>query len=286
MARVAIVTGGGSGIGRALADALVRRGDVVVVADINGAAAAATASGLRGAGPGTASAATVDVRDATGVAALVDAAVDQHGRLDLMFNNAGIGIGGPVEELTCAHWDRIIDVNLRGVVHGVQAAYPIMVEQGFGHLVNTASLAGLVPNPGTVPYVATKSAVVGLSLGLRMEGAAKGVRVSVVCPGVVDTPILDAGMPADLPTVPSLARSDSRALFNKVSRGRLMRPEALAAQVLRGVDRNKAVIVAPRQAQVLWWLMRMSPALAMRLTQSVMTQARADALRTNDIDHE
>jgi NAD(P)-dependent dehydrogenase (short-subunit alcohol dehydrogenase family) len=278
MARVAIVTGGGSGIGQALSAALVQRGDAVVVADVNGEAAATTAGRLDVAGPGTASAATVDVRDAVAVAALVDGIVERHGRLDLMFNNAGIGIGGPVEELAAAHWDRIIDVNLRGVVHGVQAAYPVMVRQGFGHIVNTASLAGLTPNPGTVPYATTKWGVVGLSLSLRAEGAVKGVRVSVVCPGGVDTPILDAGIPADLPAVPSTEGVDARALITKLSGGRLLRPEALAAQVMRGVDRNRAVIIAPPQAHVLWWFVRLSPALAVRAAQSMFARARADML--------
>jgi NAD(P)-dependent dehydrogenase (short-subunit alcohol dehydrogenase family) len=274
MARVAIVTGGGSGIGQALSAALVRRGDAVVVADVNGEAADSTAGRLHAAGPGTASAATVDVRDAAAVAALVADTVGHHGRLDLMFNNAGIGFGGLVEELAVAHWDRIIDVNLRGVVHGVQAAYPVMARQGFGHIINTASTAGLVPAPGTVPYGTTKWAVVGLSLSLRVEGAAKGVRVSVVCPGWVDTPILDTGVPADLPVVPCLKGRDVRALLRKADT-RLLRPQDLADQVMRGVDRNRAVIVAPLQARVLWWLMRLSPGWTMRASRSMFTRAWA-----------
>ena len=127
MARVAIVTGGASGIGRALGAALVRRGDQVVLADVDGTAAEEAAERLRTAGPGTATAAAVDVRDADTVASLVDETAERHGRLDLVFNNAGIGIGGPAEELSPAHWDRAVDVNLRGVVHGVQAAYPLML---------------------------------------------------------------------------------------------------------------------------------------------------------------
>ena len=203
MARVAIVTGGASGIGRALGAALVCRGDRVVLADVDGEAAAAVAKQLSTQGPGSADPATVDVRDTSGVRDVVTATAQRHGRLDLMVNNAGIGIGGDVEELEVEHWDRAIDVNLRGVVHGVQAAYPLMVRQGHGHIVNTASLAGPLPAPGIAPYSATKWAVVGLSLSLRGEGAGKGVRVSVVCPGGVDTPILDKRTPADLPSVPS-----------------------------------------------------------------------------------
>src|SRR4051794_22041738 len=139
MARVAIVTGGGSGIGEALSRALAARGDTVVVADIDGAAAERVAGDIGA----RAQAAKVDVRDAAGVQALVDDTVAQHGRLDIMVNNAGIAVGGDVLELSVAHWDRIIDVNLRGVVHGVQAAYPVMARQRSGQIVNTASMAGL-----------------------------------------------------------------------------------------------------------------------------------------------
>ncbi|WP_448642383.1 SDR family NAD(P)-dependent oxidoreductase [Geodermatophilus sp. URMC 63] len=285
MSRIAIVTGGASGIGRALGAALVRRGDQVVLADVDGAAAEGTAEGLRATGPGTATAAAVDVRDADAVAALVDETAERHGRLDLLVNNAGLGIGGPVEELSPAHWDRTVDVNLRGVVHGVQAAYPLMLRQGHGHIVNTASLAGLLPGPGMAPYATTKWAVVGLSLSLRGEAARRGVRVSVVCPGGIDTPILDKGMPADLPRVPTAEATDTRAAITRMSGGRLYPADALATDVLRGIDRNRALIVAPRQARVLWRLMRLSPALLLWLETATLarqeTRDRAGARATS-----
>ena len=277
MSRVAIVTGGASGIGRALCAALVRRGDRVVLADVDGEAAAAVAEELTAAGPGVATAAAVDVRDADAVASLVSGTAERHGRLDLLFNNAGLGIGGAAEELALAHWDRTIDVNLRGVVHGVHAAYPLMLRQGYGHIVNTASLAGLLPMPGSAPYGTTKWAVVGLSLSLRAEGAARGVRVSVVCPGGVDTPILDTRMPADLPRVPSAEGVDTRALITRYSGGRLYSPDALAADVLRGIDRNRALIMAPRQARVMWRLMRLSPSLVRRIQAAVAARGLEDS---------
>ncbi|MGY1785005.1 SDR family NAD(P)-dependent oxidoreductase [Geodermatophilus sp. SYSU D00698] len=272
MTRVAIVTGGASGIGRALGAALVRRGDRVVLADVDGPAAAEVAERLTTLGPGAASAAAVDVRDASAVDAVVTDTASRHGRLDLLFNNAGLGIHGPVEELSPAHWDRAIDVNLRGVVHGVHAAYPLMLRQGSGHIVNTASLAGLLPNPGAAPYGTTKWAVVGLSLALRVEAAPRGVRVSVVCPGVVDTPLLDKGMPPDLPRVPTAEATDVRGVLTRASGGHVSSADALAADVLRGVDRNRALIVAPRWARVMWRLMRLSPSLVMRLEQGMMAR--------------
>jgi NAD(P)-dependent dehydrogenase (short-subunit alcohol dehydrogenase family) len=282
MQRVAIVTGGASGIGRALGAALVCRGDRVVLADVEGATAVEVAEQLTAVGPGTASGAAVDVQDAAAVAALVTDTAARHGRLDLMFNNAGLGIGGPVEELALTHWDRAIDVNLRGVVHGVHAAYPVMLRQGFGHIVNTASLAGLLPSPGSAPYSATKWAVVGLSLSLRGEAAPRGVRVSVVCPGGVDTPILDKGMPPDLPRVPTAEATDTRAVVTKLSGGHLYSADALAADVLRGLDRNRAFIVAPRQARILWRLMRLSPSLLMRLGTAMIARDSDTRLAGNE----
>ncbi|MGY1664328.1 SDR family NAD(P)-dependent oxidoreductase [Geodermatophilus sp. SYSU D00696] len=272
MPRVAIVTGGSSGIGRALSAALVRRGDEVVLTGTDGAAAARVAEQLTASGPGAASAAAVDVRDAAAVDALVTDTAARHGGLDLLVNNAGVAIAGPVEELSLAHWERAIDVNLRGVVHGVQAAYPLMVRQGHGHIVNVASVSGLLPNPGFAPYATTKWAVVGLSLALRGEAACRGVRVSVVCPGGVDTPLLDKGMPRDLPRVPTVESVDPRTVITKLNGGRLYDADALAVHVLRGVDRDRAIIVAPRYARVAWRLMRLSPSSFMRLGQLLVTR--------------
>ena len=252
MGQIAIVTGGGSGIGEALCRALAARGDTVVVADIDGASAQRVAGDLGA----VASAAKVDVRDAAAMQSLVDETVDRHGRLDLIFNNAGIAVGGDVLELTVAHWDRIIDVNLRGVVHGIQAAYPVMARQGSGHIVNTASMAGLTAPAYLTPYVAVKHAVVGLSLALREEAKAHGVNVTVVCPFWIDTPILDSTGPDDLPKAASM-QGGIRDAARKMG---IYSPDALARDVLRGVDAKKAMVVEPRRARWLWRTTRISPA--------------------------
>ena len=188
--RTAIVTGAGGGIGGALTRALVAAGATVVCADLALDAAEQAAATQ---GPGAARAVRLDVTDAAAVQALVDEVVDEQGRLDLMFNNAGITLLGDTEDLTLAQWNAIIDVNLRGVVHGVVAAYPQMIRQGGGHLVNTASMGGLMAAGLLTSYVATKHAVVGLSLALRSEAAARGVGVTVVCPAAVETQMLDQG---------------------------------------------------------------------------------------------
>jgi NAD(P)-dependent dehydrogenase (short-subunit alcohol dehydrogenase family) len=256
--RVAIVTGAASGIGKALADALARRGATVVLADIDEAGAKAAADEWAAGPPGRASGVALDVTDANAVATLVERTAHDHGHLDFMFNNAGIGIVGQAREFTLAHWNRAFDVNLRGVVHGVVAAYPVMIRQGSGHIVNTASLAGLLPSPMLTPYAMTKHGVVGLSTSLRMEAAAHGVRVSVVCPGVIDTPLLDKGNPPDLPPVTHVP--NARRLLTKMIGGAYP-PASLAEDVLEALARNRPIIVAPRHARIPWRVYRLSPRL-------------------------
>lgn len=272
MARIAIITGAASGIGQALASALVTRGDTVVVADVDGDGAERVAGELARRGPGAATPAAVDVRDAGAVQAVVDQVRDRYGRLDVMVNNAGIGVGGDTRELLLAHWDRVIDVNLRGVVHGVHAAYPVMIAQQSGHIVNTASLAGLLPAPGLTPYAMTKHAVVGLSLSLRAEAAAYGIRVTAVCPGVVDTPILDKGGPDDLPK-PALS-TNAREFFRQVQ-PRFYAADRLAQDIVRGIDRNVALVIAPASARVAWYLWRYAPLAVNRMTTRRLARTRA-----------
>jgi NAD(P)-dependent dehydrogenase (short-subunit alcohol dehydrogenase family) len=268
--RVAIVTGAASGIGKALSGALARRGATVVLADIDEAGVKAAADALAAGPPGRVSGVTLDVTDAEAVASLVRRTAQDHGHLDFMFNNAGIGIVGPVHELTLAHWKRVIDVNLHGVVHGVVAAYPVMIDQGRGHIVNTASLAGLLPSPMLTPYGTTKHGVVGLSESLRMEAAAHGVRVSVVCPGVIDTPLLDKGNPPDLPEV--TAMPNGRKLLTKMI-GAPYPAASLAEDVLDGVARNRPLIVSPRHARIPWRLYRLSPRLVIESGPRLMRRA-------------
>jgi NADP-dependent 3-hydroxy acid dehydrogenase YdfG len=247
--RTAIVTGAGSGIGAALSRALVEAGTHVVCADLDLDAASSVAASCTG--PGSARAVALDVTDAGAVATLVTSVAARAGALDLMFNNAGISIGGETEELTLDHWNSIIDVNIRGVVHGVHAAYPVMVRQGSGHIVNTASLGGLMAAGLLTSYVMTKHAVVGLSLALRSEAAAHGVGVTAVCPSAVDTPILDKG---------AVGRFHGRDYFLK-GQGvrRPLDPAVLATQVLDAVAENRPLLVTPRTARIAWRIGRLAP---------------------------
>jgi NAD(P)-dependent dehydrogenase (short-subunit alcohol dehydrogenase family) len=253
--QVAIVTGGASGIGRSLATALHRAGARVVIADLDAALAAAVARELGA----RARAEAVDVTDAAAVQALIDGTVEREGRLDLLFNNAGIAVFADTRDTSLADWNRLIDVNLRGVVHGVAAAYPLMVRQKHGHIVNTASAAGLLPSPAVTAYAATKHAVVGLSLTLRAEAMPRGVRVSVVCPGLIATPLVQSAKIV----------GPTRERVLAASPVKLHSSERLAAAVLRGVARNRAIIPFTPEVRFLWWVFRLSPALALRLVSRV-----------------
>lgn len=264
--KVAIITGGASGIGRALGEELARRGAVVVLADIQQEMAAQAAAGIVASG-GRATAVRLDVTDAVAVKALVDATAAEHGRLDCLFNNAGIGILAEAREYGLEHWNATFDVNLRGVVHGVHAGYPLMVKQGFGHIVNTASLAGLIPVPFEAAYVASKHAVVGISTTLRVEGAVYGVRCSVVCPGLIGTPILDTATMLFEDRLPG-----GREVLLESFRAYPV--DRCAKDILRGVERNRGIIVVTRFAKVLWGLQRMSPALVERLLRREFTRTR------------
>jgi NAD(P)-dependent dehydrogenase (short-subunit alcohol dehydrogenase family) len=257
---VAIVTGGASGIGRALGEALARRGARVVLADLQVDLAKEVAARIRDNG-GQANAEELDITDFPATNRLVQNTFLGAGRLDYVFNNAGIGIVGEARLYGLEDWYRVLEVNLRGVVHGVQASYPIMLRQGFGHIVNTASLAGLVPSPLCVGYCTTKHAVVGLSLSLRIEAAAAGVRISVLCPGVVQTPaLIDCGMYGKM--LEPIPREAQQELWK---RQRPMRPERFAEQALRAVAKNHAIIVIPSWWRIVWWLYRLSPSLGLYL---------------------
>lgn len=264
----ALITGGGSGIGRALAKAIAARGGQVTVADTNLAAAQAVAADC---GP-AAAAVKLDVRDAKAFQKCVDAILQEHGRLDYLFNNAGIGIAGEAYEIPAEAWDRIIDINIRGTLNGVAAAYPNMVKRGRGHIINTASLAGLGPAPLLAPYSMTKHAIVGLSHSLRIEAAAYGVRVSVLCPASVETPMLDAPPPADIKNMPWTP--DVRRFLTKLA-GPPYPADKFAAEALRGVDMNAATIVAPARARMVWYLGRFAPGVVEAASKSAVASERA-----------
>jgi NAD(P)-dependent dehydrogenase (short-subunit alcohol dehydrogenase family) len=265
-----VVTGAGSGIGAALVRHLVAEGAHVVAADLDPAAARATARAVTG--PGSCADRGLDVTDAAAVDRVVVETAQAHGSLDYLFNNAGITFGGETEDLTLDHWNAIIDVNIRGVVHGVAAAYPLMIRQGSGHIVNTASMGGLMAAGLITSYVMTKHAVVGLSLALRTEAAAHGVRVTALCPAAVDTPILEKG---------ELGRFHGRDYYLK-GQGirRPLDPDTFARQALDAVASNRPLLVTPAAARMVWRIGRLAPAFTNRAgTRFVQKQRRLQARR-------
>ncbi|GAA1252870.1 SDR family NAD(P)-dependent oxidoreductase [Oryzihumus leptocrescens] len=271
--RVSIVTGGASGIGRAIAAELVARGSHVVVADLDGDRATRAATELTAAGPGVAEPATVDVSSFEQVRDLVDRTEADRGPVDVMVNNAGIALGGLLEELDERHWDRALAVNLGGVVNGVRAVYPHMSARRGGHILNTASLAGLIPAPAMLPYTTTKHAVVGLSTGLRAEAAALGIGVTVLCPGFVDTPLLDEVYEAP----PSIAGGSVRQAV-RLMQPKFLSAETVAARAVRGLERNQAVVPVGVLAHLLWRLNRWAPPAARGLCR---VQARVHRSRVH-----
>ena len=169
----------------------------------------------------------------------------EHG-LDMIFNNAGIAVVGAALDNSLDDWMRTIDINLLGVVHGVHAAYPIFARKRSGYIVNTASLAGLIPSPGLTAYATTKHAVVGLSVSLRAEAAAYGVKVSAVCPGFIDTKIL---------TESKFLGLDKQETSTKARRVAITADQC-AAVVVRGMEKNLPIIAVTNHAKAAWYLHR------------------------------
>ena len=259
--RNAIVTGGGSGIGAALTRALAAAGVDVTCADIDASAAERVATGNDRIRP-----VTLDVTDVDAVTRVVEDVVARDGRIDLMVNNAGIFWGGPTEELSRDQWNAIIDVNIRGVVHGVTAAYPHMVRQRSGHIVNTASRGGLTAAGLITSYVMTKHAVVGLSLALRSEAAGYGVGVTALCPAAVETPILDKG------GIGGFVGRDYFLAGQGVSTA--YDPDRFARDALAAIERDRALLVVPVQARMAWRFSRLAPGLMGRMARRFVDQQR------------
>lgn len=220
--RVAIVTGGARGIGRAIASRFVEHGARVVIADLDGAGAAATAQELSGAG--LVSAIGLDVTDWEAVDQAVSAVVEQHGRLDICVNDAGVQAIASSLEMTKDAWDHVVSVNLTGVFVCAQAAGRRMVAAGRGSIINMASAAGVLAIPGRAPYCATKAGVIALTKVLAVEWAKEGVRVNALGPGWVQTDLVRAAI--------DQGRLSEADIARRTPLGRLAQPDEIADAAL------------------------------------------------------
>ena len=250
--KVAVITGGGSGIGRCMALAFADEGMDIAIGDIEAGPGEAVAEEVRAKGRRAISV-TCDVTDLDSVRALAETTKAELGAYHVVCNNAGVISGGPTAEMSAAEWDWVLDVDLQGVVNGVIAFLPGLVEQGEGHIVNTASIAGLVPMaaPGVINYTTAKYGVVGITETLHDELAPTGVGASALCPGVVNTRISqsarnrpeaaggpvseeDMGPPLELPPGMEIPR---------IIGANIREPEEMAARVVEGVKANDLYIV-------------------------------------------
>jgi short-subunit dehydrogenase len=251
--RVALITGAGSGIGRATALALARRGCHLALADIDGNAVAESARQARAFNV-RASSHQIDVADRAAVQALPGAVYAAHQRIDLLVNNAGVALGGTFEQVSEADFDWLMEINFHAVVRMTRAFLPLLHESDDARIVNVSSIYGIVSPSGQAAYSASKFAVRGFSNALRHELAGTSVGVSVVHPGGVATSIArNARMPAGAPPE-QVARG--RAIAEKLLR---MPPERAGEIIVHGIEQRKARILVGTDAKVVSFLERIAP---------------------------
>jgi NAD(P)-dependent dehydrogenase (short-subunit alcohol dehydrogenase family) len=268
---VSIITGGASGIGRALGAELAQRGAAeIVIADLQTAMAEEAAENIRRAGS-RATVVSLDVRDDAAVERMVADVKRESGRIDYVFNNAGTGVMGETHLLEKRDWDLTIDINVGGLVNVVRAAYPRLITQGFGHLVNTASMAGLIGSPFVGVYGGTKHFVVGLSKSMRLEAAHYGVRVSALCPGVIKTPLLTGGSIGR--SIYEMTEERKLAWWSRFQPGDVTK---FARQTLDAVAKNDGIIVLPKQSRVAVALARTLPWLEEKIGMKMYEKTLAD----------
>jgi NAD(P)-dependent dehydrogenase (short-subunit alcohol dehydrogenase family) len=228
--KVAVVTGGASGIGSGICRALAAEGSRVVVADLDGRAADALAQELRGQGA-RALGLPVDVSDLGSLRKLADTVVSELGGVDVICNNAGVFIGGALADLTADDWRWVMSVNVDGVFYGCKVFVPLLIARGGGHVVNTASVGGFLSSPVAAAYSASKFAVVAFSEALRGDVARHGIGVSILCPGPVRTRLAQSDR--HRPGVLADAGNHSEVLWDMIKDG--IEPEEAGRIAVRGI---------------------------------------------------
>lgn len=255
----ALVTGASSGIGQAIAIALAGQGARMHLVGTNEERLAESKQRCEAAGA-SAYCHVVNVADEAQMQALANEVLTNHGTVDVLVNNAGVVMSGLVHEVEMSDWRRLFDINVMGVVHGCRLFVPGMLEQGSGHIVNMASAAGLIGQPGMSTYCGTKHAVVGLSSSLRYEVARSGVGVTTICPGYVQTPLLDK--------VKLVGKLDTDKIRTRVKRDAArnqLTAEMVAARTLKAIRRNEAFATIGKDANMAYYARRLAPGLLDRM---------------------
>jgi NAD(P)-dependent dehydrogenase (short-subunit alcohol dehydrogenase family) len=264
--KIVLVTGGGSGIGRGLCLGLSVAGATVICTDIDTDSAAETVSL---AGKNNINALKLDVTQLADVESTITSIIAQYGRLDLIFNNAGIAVSGEMRDLSMDDWKKIIDINFYGVLYGSQTAYRYMLKQGTGQIVNMASAAGLVDYLALMaPYSVTKHAVVNYTKILRLEAKALGIKVNAVCPGFISTSI---GKNAMLANSNQSWRDNT---INMAAKG--ISVDKAIHHILKGVAANKEVIIFPFLIKIAYLLTRLFKGLYKMLIRKTLKNYRRD----------
>jgi NAD(P)-dependent dehydrogenase (short-subunit alcohol dehydrogenase family) len=224
--KVSLITGAGSGIGQAMAVLFAREGSKVAVADISAEGGQETVRCIRDEG-GEAEFFQVDVSSAAQVRRMVEAVIARFGRIDILCNNAGIGVAATVVDTTEEDWDRVINVDLKGVFLGCKYVIPHMLRQGGGVIVNTASVAGMVGVLNRAAYCAAKAGVIGLTKSIAVDFVTKGIRANCVCPGTVETPWIEKILAQQPDPV-----AERQRMIERQPMGRMGKPEEIAAAAL------------------------------------------------------
>jgi short-subunit dehydrogenase len=259
-----LILGAGSGIGKALGEEIAQLSPKkLILADINEETLEKAKEDMRHVAVDIY---PVDVASEESMRALFESCVKNNDRIDIVFNNVGIAAGGEFQNYTFDDWDRMIRVNLWGIIYGTTLAYWQMLKQKQGHIVNTASLGGLIPEPMASVYATTKHAVVGLTTTLREEARAYGINVSVTCPGVVKTPIFD--------TANFVGNVDGNKVKNGVFEHGAITASKCAKRILRGVAKNKGIILIKTMDRLFWRIFRIKPSALSPINQLIASHFR------------
>jgi NAD(P)-dependent dehydrogenase (short-subunit alcohol dehydrogenase family) len=249
-----IITGAGSGIGRALAHEFAKKQWNIIIAEINDTRAKETADQVKNLG-GKAIIVHCDVTKPADVDKTIETAIKELGGVDIMINNAGVSAGGYMEKISLEDWNWILDINLKSVIYGCRAVIPLFKKQKSGHIINVASYAGMACLPEMCSYNVAKAGVIALSETIRTELSPLGIGVSVVCPSFIKTNLMDQFRSPD-----ARQRNLAQGFFNKS----IMSVEAVARCIIRSASRNKMYILPQIDAKYMWWSKRHTPRLYLK----------------------